>query len=180
MVQDRLLVYEIAVSDIDQNEGGYSNPTLALGRFTGVGDSVKRLFEVGFSLIDLVSVPAANRALEYELTRARAQVELDLFEGLVSLEKAWVVAGVSEAKLELRQHQSMFLGALAALSADYLEAGNITEVEHQARFQAYLTAQNEVDLARSKAHGAKSELAQLLGIPHAGCFKTVRADLEHC
>ncbi|MBS16148.1 MAG: hypothetical protein CMQ23_05920, partial [Gammaproteobacteria bacterium] len=139
MVQDRLLVYEIAVSDIDQNEGGYSNPTLALGRFTGVGDSVKRLFEVGFSLIDLVSVPAANRALEYELTRARAQAELDLFEGLVSLEKAWVVAGVSEARLELRQHQSMFLGALAALSADYLEAGNITEVEHQARLQAYLT-----------------------------------------
>ena len=171
MVQDRLLVYEIAVSDIDQNEGGYSNPTLALGRFTGVGDSVKRLFEVGFSLIDLVSVPAANRALEYELTRARAQAELDLFEGLVSLEKAWVVAGVSEARLELRQHQSMFLGALAALSADYLEAGNITEVEHQARLQAYLTAQNELGLARSDAHGAKSELAQLLGIPHADFSK---------
>ena len=171
MVQDRLLVYEIAVSDIDQNEGGYSNPTLALGRFTGVGDSVKRLFEVGFSLIDLVSVPAANRALEYELTRARAQAELDLFEGLVSLEKAWVVAGVSEARLELRQHQSMFLGALAALSADYLAAGNITEVEHQARLQAYLTAQNELGLARSDAHGAKSELAQLLGIPHADFSK---------
>ncbi|MEK9587485.1 MAG: hypothetical protein VW349_03540, partial [Gammaproteobacteria bacterium] len=111
IVQDRLLAYEITLSDIDQNEGGYSNPTLALGRFTGVGDSVKRLFEVGFSLIDLVSVPAANRTLEYELNRARAQVELDLFEGLVSLEEAWVVAGVSEARLELRQHQTQFLGA---------------------------------------------------------------------
>ena len=83
IIQDRLLAYEITLSDIDQNEGGYSNPTLALGRFTGVGDSVKRLFEVGFSLIDLVSVPAANRALEYELMRARARLELDLFEGLV-------------------------------------------------------------------------------------------------
>ncbi|MEK9529413.1 MAG: hypothetical protein VW491_10895, partial [Gammaproteobacteria bacterium] len=111
IVQDRLLAYEITLSDINQNEGGYSNPTLALGRFTGVGDSVKRLFEVGFSLIDLVSVPAANRTLEYELNRARAQVELDLFEGLVSLEEAWVVAGVSEARLELRQHQTQFLGA---------------------------------------------------------------------
>ncbi len=99
--------------------------------------------------------------------RARAQVELDLFEGLVSLEKAWVVAGVSEARLELRQHQTLFLGALAALSADYLEAGNITEVEHQARLQAYLTAQNELGLARSEAHGAKSELGQLLGTPYA-------------
>ena len=167
MVQDRLLAYEITLSDIDQNEGGYSNPTLVLGRFTGGGDSVKRLFEVGFSLIDLVSVPAANRALEYELTRARTQVELDLFEGLVSLEKAWVLAGVSEARLELRQHQTMFLGALAALSADYLEAGNITEVEHQARLQAYLTAQNQLGLARSEAYGAKSELGQLLGIPYA-------------
>ena len=128
---------------------------------------MKRLFEVGFSLIDLVSVPAANRALEYELMRARAQVELDLFEGLVRLEKAWVAAGVSEARLELRQHQTLFLGALAALSADYLEAGNITEVEHQARLQAYLTAQNELGLARSEAHGAKSELGQLLGTPYA-------------
>ena len=167
IVQDTLLAYEITLSDIDQNEGGYSNPTLALGLFTGVGDSVKRLFEVGFSLIDLVSVPAANRALEYELMRARAQVELDLFEGLVRLEKAWVAAGVSEARLELRQHQTLFLGALAALSADYLEAGNITEVEHQARLQAYLTAQNELGLARSEAHGAKSELGQLLGTPYA-------------
>ena len=167
IVQDRLLAYEITLSDIDQNEGGYSNPTLALGRFTGVGDSVKRLFEVGFSLIDLVSVPAANRALEYELMRARAQLELDLFEGLVSLEKAWIVAGVSEARLELRQYQTLFLGALAALSADYLEAGNITEVEHQARVQAYLTAQNGLGLARSEAHGAKSELGQLLGTPYA-------------
>ena len=167
LVQDRLLAYEIMLSDIDQNEGGYSNPTLALGRITGVGDSVKRLFEVGFSLIDLVSVPAANRALEYELMRARAQVELDLFEGLVRLEKAWVAAGVSGARLELRQHQALFLGALAALSADYLEAGNITEVEHQARLQAYLTAQNELGLARSAAHGAKSELGQLLGTPYA-------------
>ena len=167
VVQDRLLAYEITLSEIDQNEGGYSNPTLALGRFTGVGDSVKRLFEVGFSLIDLVSVPAANRTLEYELNRARAQVELDLFEGLVSLEEAWVVAGVSEARLELRQHQTLFLGALAALSADYLEAGNITEVEHQARLQAYLTAQNELGLARSEALGAKSELGQLLGTPYA-------------
>ena len=43
IVQDRLLAYEITLSDIDQNEGVYSNPTLALGRFTGVGDSVKRL-----------------------------------------------------------------------------------------------------------------------------------------
>ena len=67
VVQDRLLAYEITLSDIDQDEGGYSNPTLALGRFTGVGDSVKRLFEVGFSLIDLVSIPVANRSLEYEL-----------------------------------------------------------------------------------------------------------------
>ena len=167
IVQDRLLAYEITLSDINQNEGGYSNPTLALGRFTGVGDSVKRLFEVGFSLIDLVSIPAANRSLEYELMRARAQVELDLFEGLVRLEKAWVAAGVSGARLELRQHQTLFLGALAALSADYLEAGNITEVEHQARLQAYLTAQNELALARSEAHGAKSELGQLLGTPYA-------------
>ena len=167
IVQDRLLAYEITLSDIDQNEGGYSNPTLALGRFTGAGDSVKRLFEVGFSLIDLVSVPAANRALEYELVRARAQVELDLFEGLVRLEKAWIVAGVSEARLELRQYQTLFLGALAALSADYLEAGNITEVEHQSRLQAYLTAQNELGLARSEAHGAKSELGQLLGTSYA-------------
>ena len=62
---------------------------------------------------------------------------------------------------------SVFLGALAALSADYLEAGNITEVEHQARLQAYLTAQNELGLARSAAHGAKSELGQLLGTPYA-------------
>ena len=167
IVQDRLLAYEITLSDINQSERGYSNPTLALGRFTGVGDSVKRLFEVGFSLIDLVSVPAANRTLEYELTRARAQVELDLFEGLVSLEEAWVVAGVSEARLELRQHQTLFLGALAALSADYLQAGNISEVEHQARLQAYLTAQNELRIARSEAYGAKSDLGQLLGTPHA-------------
>ena len=167
IVQDRLLAYEITLSDINQNEGGYSNPTLALGRFTGVGDSVKRLFEVGFSMIDLVSIPAANRSLEYELMRARAQVELDLFEGLVRLEKAWIAAGVSGARLELRQHQTLFLGALAALSADYLEAGNITEVEHQARLQAYLTAQNELGLARSEAHGAKSELGQLLGTPYA-------------
>jgi len=167
IVQDRLLAYDITLSDINQSEGGYSNPTLALGRFTGVGDSVKRLFEVGFSLIDLVSIPAANRSLEYELMRARAQVELDLFEGLVRLEKAWVAAGVSGARLELRQHQTLFLGALAALSADYLEAGNITEVEHQARLQAYLTAQNELGLARSEAHGAKSELGQLLGTPYA-------------
>ena len=167
IVQDRLLAYEITLSDINQNEGGYSNPTLALGRFTGVGDSVKRLFEVGFSLIDLVSVPAANRALEHELTKARAQVELDLFEGLVRLEKAWVLAGVSEARFELRQYQTTFLGALAALSADYLEAGNITEVEHQARLQAYFTAQNELGLARSEANSAKSELGQLLGTPYA-------------
>ncbi|MEK9588702.1 MAG: TolC family protein, partial [Gammaproteobacteria bacterium] len=74
---------------------------------------------------------------------------------------------VSEARLELRQHQTQFLGALAALSADYLEAGNITEVEHQARLQAYLTAQNELGLARSEALGAKSELGQLLGTPYA-------------
>ena len=167
IVQDRLLAYDITLSDINQSEGGYSNPTLALGRFTGVGDSVKRLFEVGFSLTDLVSIPAANRSLEYELMRARAQVELDLFEGLVRLEKAWVAAGVSGARHELRQHQTLFLGALAALSADYLEAGNITEVEHQARLQAYLTAQNELGLARSEAHGAKSELGQLLGTPYA-------------
>ena len=167
LVQDRLLAYEITLSDINQNEGGYSNPTLALGRFTGVGDSVKRLFEVGFSLIDLVSITAANRSLEYELMRARARVELDLFEGLVRLEKAWVAAGVLEARLKLRQHQTLFLGALAALSADYLEAGNITEVDHQARLQAYLTAQNDLGLARSEAHGAKSELGQLLGTPYA-------------
>ena len=167
LVQDRLLAYEITLSDINQNEVGYSNPTLALGRFTGVGDSVKRLFEVGFSLIDLVSITAANRSLEYELTRARARVELDLFEGLVRLEKAWVAAGVSEARLKLRQNQTLFLGALAALSADYLEAGNITEVEHQARLQAYLTAQNDLGLARSEAHGAKSELGQLLGTSYA-------------
>ena len=98
IVQDRLLAYEITLSDINQSEGDYSNPTLALGRFTGVGDSVKRLFEVGFSLIDLVSVPAAIGRSSTNL-RARAQVELDLFEGLVSLEEAWVAAGVSEARL---------------------------------------------------------------------------------
>ena len=93
IVQDRLLAYEITLSDINQSERGYSNPTLALGRFTGVGDSVKRLFEVGFSLIDLVSVPAANRTSNTSLLRARAQVELDLFEGLVRLEKHGLLQG---------------------------------------------------------------------------------------
>ena len=70
------------------------------------------------------------------------------------------------SKAELRQHQTLFLGALAALSADYLEAGNITEVEHQARLQAYLTAQNEL-LSSLGSPGAKSELGQLLGTPYA-------------
>jgi len=163
-VRARLLTHQINVSDIAQNEGGYSNPALSIGRFSLPSDGFKRLVEIGLSLTDLFGVPSANRALELELALANLEFEAELFDQLLSLEQQWLDVGILQARVELSDYHVRFLSAMTALSADYLAAGNIAEAEHLDRALALSTEESALNLAQQALFSSKVQLANLLGV----------------
>jgi len=163
-VRARLLNHQINLSNIAQNEGGYSNPAFSIGRFSLPSDGVKRLIEVGISLTDLLGVPVTNRALEFELALANLEFEAELFGQLLSLEQQWLDVGMHQARVELLDYHVRFLSAVTALSADYLAAGNISETEHLDRALALSAEERALNLANQALFSAKVQLAKLLGV----------------
>ena len=163
-VRARLLTHQINVSDIAQNEGGYSNPALSIGRFSLPSDGVKRLIEIGLSLTDLFGVPSTNRALALELALANLEFEAELFDQLLSLEQQWLDVGILQARVDLNDYHVRFLSAMTALSADYLAAGNISEAEHLDRALALSAEESALNLAQQALFSSKVQLANLLGV----------------
>jgi outer membrane protein TolC len=151
-----------------------ANPTLSLAWLDPEGGGRDKTTQgISASFADLLLLPARRRLSGAEFRR----VELGVGGALVALarevETAWYDYVGAQQVEALRAAIADAAGQEAALAKRYFEAGNITRL--QLDRQAAVAAAAGIDALRAKSGAAASRarLANLLGLPAIGGWRTV-------
>ena len=151
-----------------------SNPTLSLAWLSPGGSGSDQTTQgISASFSDLLLLPSRRRLSATEYRR----VELTVGSALVTLarevEQAWYAEVGALQIAAMRAAVSDAARQEAELARRFHEAGNITQLQLDRQTAAAARAQIDALHAQAEASASRARLANLLGLPEAGNWRTV-------
>jgi len=150
-----------------------SNPTFGYQRLRprgADGQQVTRSLSMG--LTDLLLLPARKRFAEGDLDRLQKAVAGALLELASEVEAAWYEAVSAQQIATMRDLLAQAAENSAELAQRFLDAGNITRLQHAQELAAAAMARIDAVRAGAEANRARSRLAGLIGLPSSADWRT--------
>lgn len=151
-----------------------SNPKLSFAWLSpGGGGRDQTTQGISGSFADLLLLPARRRLSATEFRRVELAVGSTLVALAREVEAAWYTEVGMLQVAAMRAAVSDAAGQEAQLAKRFFEAGNITRLQLDRQNAAAARAQVDALRAQSDAAASRSRLANLLGLPEAGNWRTV-------
>ena len=152
-----------------------SNPTLGYAKLdprTGPGAQITRSLSLGFS--ELLLLPARKRFATAELARIQNVVAAELLVLATDVETAWYTSVGATLVAQMRDAVATSAQASAELAQRFFDAGNINRLQLEQERAASVRARIDAVRADAEADRARSQLANLLGVPSHGAWSTLQ------
>lgn len=152
-----------------------SNPTFGYAKLdprVGPGTQITRSLSFGFS--ELLLLPARKRFATAELARVQNVVAAELLELAKDVETAWYTSVGATLVAQMRDAVATSAQASADLAQRFFDAGNINRLQLEQERAASVRARIDAVRAQAEADRARSQLANLLGVPGNDAWSTLQ------